>query len=62
LRKWWEEHWDTQVVDRQRKASAVRTALARNEFIRQVKLHRIAVAAQTKDIALADKKLYAHRD
>lgn len=49
-------------IDKLESISGFRTALAEDEFIRQVNLHRIAVAAQTKDIAPADKKLYALRD
>ncbi len=49
-------------IDKLESISGFRTELSEEAFINQVNQHKIAVAAQTKDIAPADKKLYALRD
>ncbi len=49
-------------IDKLESIAGFRTDLSEAEFINFVKLHKLVVAAQTKDIAPADKKLYALRD
>lgn len=49
-------------IDKLESIAGFRTDLSEAEFIDFVKRHNIAIAAQTKDIAPADKKLYALRD
>lgn len=49
-------------IDKLESIPGFRTALAQDEFLSQVDRIGIAVAGQTKDLAPADKKLYALRD
>lgn len=49
-------------IDKLESIPGFRTALTQDEFLSQVDRIGIAVAGQTKDLAPADKKLYALRD
>lgn len=49
-------------IDKLESIPGFRTELSEEEFLTTVNTHKMVIAAQTKDIAPADKKLYALRD
>jgi len=49
-------------IDKLESIAGFRTELSEDEFLNTVNTHKMVIAAQTRDIAPADKKLYALRD
>lgn len=49
-------------IDKLESIPHFKTEMSNSDFIRQVNIHKIAIISQTKNIAPADKKLYALRD
>lgn len=49
-------------IDKLESIPNIKLALSEEEFIKQIKDINVAITSQTKDIAVADKKIYALRD